>query len=117
MVDGASAPLPLTADAFSFSAPGVELTTTVTASGYVLSESTTPSMRYTYDLQSLSTTFPNLDRNDPDGRAVVDTATLSFFARAADGTFRARMLTLQGEEVQMPEQRATSTPLRRRAAR
>jgi hypothetical protein len=120
VVDGASAPLPINAtpaDLFAFSAPGVELTTTATASGYILNESTTASMSYSYDLGALSTTFPNLDRFDPDGKPAVDTVTLSFFARAADGTFRARQLTLQGDELQMPEQRANPTPPKHRSAR
>lgn len=117
MVDGASTPLPITADLLNFTAPGVELTTTVTASGFILHESTTSSMRYTYDLPALANTFPNLDRDDPDGKAAVDTVTLSFFARAGDGTYHARQLTLQGEELQMPEQRAVVVPARRRAAR
>jgi hypothetical protein len=117
VVDGASTPLPITADLLNFTAPGVELTTTVTASGFILHESTTSSMRYTYDLPALANTFPNLDRDDPDGKAAVDTVTLSFFARAGDGTYHARQLTLQGEELQMPEQRAVVVPARRRAAR
>ncbi|MEK6374271.1 MAG: hypothetical protein AABO58_16410 [Acidobacteriota bacterium] len=123
VVDGAAPPLDVTVpprfpplnQPIDFTAPGVELTTTVTAAGYILHESTTPSMRYTYDLSALSSTFPNLDRFDQDGKLAVDTVTLTFFARGADGKFRARQLTLQGEELQVPEQRAVPAQPRRRA--
>jgi hypothetical protein len=125
VVDGAAAPLDVAAppqfpplnQPIDFTAPGVELTTTVTAAGYILHESTTASMRYTYDLGLLSVAFPNLDRFDQDGKLAVDTVTLTFFARGADGKFRARQLLLQGEELQTPEQRAVPPPPRRRPAR
>ena len=117
VVDGASPPLDVTADQFTFTAPGVELTTTVTASGFILHEASSPTTTYTYDPAALASTFPNLDRFDPDGKQVVDTVTLSFFARGADGKFRARQITLQGEEVQMPAQRAVVTPARKRPTR
>ena len=56
----------------------------------------------------LAQDFPNLDLEDQDGKAGVDTVTMSFLAAGKDGAgadvFRARQLLLQGEELFAPPQ-------------
>ena len=98
-----------------------ELTYTVAGAGYILEEGTNTSRKYTYDLANLSTTFPNLDRFDADGRFAVDTVTMSFFLSGIDAkgarVFRARQVLLQGEELLAPEQNPVPPVTRRRSAR
>jgi len=97
------------------------LTYTVTMPGFILDEGTTATLAYTYDAQKLARDFPNLDLSDQDDLAGVDTITLSFLVTGTDaaGTPRhfARQVVLQGEELQMPAQKESVIPVRRRTVR
>lgn len=81
----------------------------------------TSALTYTYDAQKLAKDFPNLDLHDSDGFAGVDTITISFLLSGTDATgvrrHFARQIVIQGEELQMPEQKETFTPPRRRSVR
>jgi len=87
--------------------------------GFILEEGTTSALTYTYDAQKLWKDFPNLDLYDTDGIAGVDTITISFLVSGTDASGKqrhfARQLVLQGEELQMPEQKESAIPVRRRA--
>lgn len=106
---------------------GVELHTTVAMPGFILEETRStpgtfsPSLAYVYDAQKLARDFPNLDLVDSDGYAGVDTITISFLLSGTDaaGVRRhfARQIVIQGEELQMPEQKETIIPPRRRSVR
>ncbi len=90
----------------------VELHYTTTMPGFILEEGRADGLVYTYDAAELATRFPNLD---------VDTITISLMlsGTAAGGVRRhfARVIVLQGQEVQMPEQAPPTTTPRRRPAR
>lgn len=97
----------------------VEMYFTTTMPGFILEESATSTLSYTYDAQKLARNFPNLDLHDADGFAGADTITISFFLSGTDpaGARRhfGRQIVLQGEELQMPEQkpRPRTRPARR----
>ena len=95
------------------------MTYTTVMPGFILEEGTTTALTYTYDAPKLAKDFPNLDLFDQDGFAGVDTITMSFVVSGTDAKGErqhfARQVVLQGEELQMPQQKAP--PLRRRAAR
>lgn len=99
----------------------VSMTTTTTMPGFILEERTTSALTYTYDAQRLAQDFPNLDLNDADGVAGADIITISFLVSGTDAAGKrkhfARQVVIQGEELQMPEQKATPATPRRRAAR
>lgn len=97
----------------------IELYHTTVMPGFILEEGNLPILRYTYDAQKLARDFPNLDLHDADGFAGADTITISFFLSGTDpaGARRhfGRQIVLQGEELQMPEQkpRPRTRPARR----
>jgi len=96
----------------------LQLTYTTTMPGFILEEKTQTTMNVVYDAQELAKDFPNLDLHDADGKAGVDTITISMLLSGTDsaGVRRhfARQVVIQGEEIQMPEQNPSP---RRRAAR
>jgi hypothetical protein len=98
-----------------------QLTYTTTMPGFILEEGTTAAMTYTYDAPRLAKDFPNLDLYDADGRAGADTVTISLLLSGTDSAGKrqhfARQIVIQGEELQMPEQKAAPAQSRRRAAR
>jgi hypothetical protein len=89
----------------------LQMTYTTTMPGFILEEGTTNTLTYTYDAPKLAKDFPNLDLFDADGFAGVDTITMSFFVSGTDATGArkhfARQIVLQGEELQMPDQKAS----------
>lgn len=91
---------------------------TVTMPGFILEEGTKTSLSYSYDARALAKSFPNLDPVDLDGYGGVDPITISFLVSGKDGAGRiryfARQVVIQGEEVQMPDQRPRG---KRRAVR
>lgn len=97
------------------------LTWTTTMPGFILEEGTTNALQYTYDAQKLARDFPNLDLYDQDGIAGVDTITISLLVSGTDSEglrqHFARQIVIQGEEVQMPEQKVIIEPPRRRGVR
>ena len=97
----------------------VELYHTTTMPGFVLEEGKLPGLTYAYDARRLAIEFPNLDLDDADGLTGVDTITVSLLLGGTDaaGARRhfARQITLQGEELQMPDHGAT--PRRRAVGR
>jgi len=97
------------------------MTSTTTMPGFILEEQTSSVLRYTYDAKTLQHDFPNLDLYDQDGIAGSDTITMSFLVSGTDagGQQRhfARQIVLQGEELQMPEQKEANVPAHRRATR
>jgi hypothetical protein len=100
---------------------GDRLTYTVTAAGYIIEEGSTPLMAYSYDLGNLALTFPHLDRFDQDGHFASDTVTISLVVDSVgahgERVYRARQLTLQGEQLLAPAQTAQPDPPRKRAVR
>ncbi len=96
------------------------LTETTMMPGVVLEENTTSTLQYTYDAAKLAQQFPNLDVI-ANGISYFDTITLSFLVTGTDGSGArrsfAREIVLQGDELQMPAQKETIAPPRRRAAR
>jgi hypothetical protein len=104
----------------------IELHTTTTMPGFILEESriTAPGgepLIYRYDANRLAQDFPNLDLRDHDGKTGVDTITISFLLSGTDAggarRHRARRVVIQGEELQMPEQKETIIVPRRRSVR
>jgi hypothetical protein len=87
-----------------------EMTYTTVMPGFILEEGKSSTLTYTYDAPRLAKDFPNLDLFDADGFAGVDTITMSFLVSGTDaaGARRhfARQIVLQGEELQMPDQKA-----------
>ncbi|HEY3128584.1 MAG TPA: carboxypeptidase-like regulatory domain-containing protein [Acidobacteriota bacterium] len=94
----------------------IEMTYTTLMPGFILDEGKTTTLTYTYDAPKLARDFPNLDLFDADGFAGVDTITMSFLVSGTDASGArkhfARQIFLQGEELQMPDQKAP--PSRRR---
>lgn len=88
------------------------MTYTIMMPGFILEEGKTSTLTYTYDAQRLARDFPNLDPG-------IETITMSFLVSGTDATGArkhfARQIVLQGEELQMPEQKPA--PPRRRAVR
>ncbi len=76
---------------------------TTTMPGFLLEQGQLGGLSYTYDAPNLADDFPNLDLFDADGRAGVDTITMSLLTEGNDGTGapqqRAKQLLLQGEEL------------------
>jgi len=99
----------------------ITMTSTTTMPGFILEERTTNALSYTYDAPTLQHDFPNLDLYDADGITGSDTITMSFLVSGTDASGQprhfARQIVLQGEELQMPAQKETSIPIRRRALR
>ncbi|HVT43225.1 MAG TPA: hypothetical protein VMT00_02435 [Thermoanaerobaculia bacterium] len=99
----------------------IELHTTTTMPGFILEEMASESLIYRYDADRLAQDFPNLDLRDHDGKTGVDTITISFLLSGTDasGTRRhhARQIVIQGEELQMPEQKEAIVKPRRRSVR
>ncbi len=96
----------------------VTMTTTTTMPTCILEERTSSVLSYTYDAQALHRDFPNLDLYDQDGIAGSDTITMSFLISGTDASGQrrhfARQIVLQGEELQMPDERETPYQPRRR---
>jgi hypothetical protein len=87
----------------------VNLHYTTVMPGFILEESMSGNLSYTYDAPLLNQTFPNIDLEDDDSRTGVDTITMSFLVSGEDGggntVYRARQVLLQGEELlAMPQQ-------------
>jgi len=104
----------------------LELHTTTTMPGFILEEGRiTPEanqpLTYRYDANRLAQDFPNLDLRDHDGKTGADTITISFLLSGTDidGARRhhARQIVIQGEELQMPEQKEAIIKPRRRSVR
>jgi hypothetical protein len=100
----------------------LELHTTTTMPGFILEESRiTGPLVYRYDAHRLAQDFPNLDLRDHDGKSGADTITISFLLSGTDATGRrrhhARQIVIQGEELQMPEQKEAIVTPRRRGVR
>jgi hypothetical protein len=99
----------------------VLLTYTTTMPGFVLEEGTTGVMAYTYDAARLAQDFPNLDLVDGDGFAGADTITISLLLSGTDAAGKrkhfARQIVIQGEELQITDQKAPAAQTRRRSAR
>lgn len=99
----------------------VRLNYTTTMPGFILEEGMLNTPAYTYDARALARDFPNLDLNDPDGFAAVDSITISLFLTGTDAAggrkHLARQVVLQGEEVQITEQKPLPLQLRRRSVR
>ncbi|HEY5610294.1 MAG TPA: hypothetical protein VIL97_03735, partial [Thermoanaerobaculia bacterium] len=97
----------------------VEMYYTTTMPGFILEQGVTSSLTYTYDAPKLARDFPNLDLHDADGFAGADTITMSFLVTGLDARgqrqYLARQIVVQGEELQMPEQKPS--PKRRGARR
>jgi hypothetical protein len=118
-VDPESPPLDVAANGFTFTiAPpagltALELHTTVTMPGFVLEETRTNTLSYTYERERLAAHFPNL--------TAADTITVSFVVSGTDSSgvrrHRARQIVLQGAELQMPRQEAWPATFRRRSVR
>ncbi len=89
----------------------VEIHYTTTMPGFILEEGTLDGFVYRYDATRFAADFPNLEPG-------VDTITISFLlsGTAESGARRhsARMVTLQGDEIQIPSQ---PPPGRRRSVR
>lgn len=108
---------------FTIAAPdglsNVEMHYTTTMPGFILEEGRTNALSYWYDAPRLSHDFPNLDLRDADGFAGVDTITISFLLSGTDTSGArkhfARQVVIQGEEIQMPEQKPVPAEPRRRA--
>jgi hypothetical protein len=98
----------------------VQLSYSATMPGFLLEEGTSSFLTFTYDAQKLAKDFPNLDLRSSDGLTGVDPITISLLVSGTDsnGVRRhfARQIVLQGEELQIPEQKETIIPPRRRAA-
>ena len=99
----------------------LQLSYVTTMPGFILEQGTASGLTYTYEARRLNGDFPNLDLTDGDGFAGADTITISFLLSGTDAAGKrqhvARQIVIQGEELQMPEQRATPGTPRRRAAR
>ena len=98
----------------------VELHYTVTMPGFILDEGRSSALTYTYNAQNLHRDFPNLDLREPAGITGVDTITLSFLVSGTDNSGArkhfARVIVIQGEELLMPDQKASPPAPRRRRA-
>lgn len=96
------------------------LTETTMMPGVVVEENATSTLQYTYDAGRLAQQFPNIDVI-ANGISYFDTITISFLVTGTDGSGArrsfAREIVLQGDELQMPAQKETIVPPRRRAAR
>lgn len=99
----------------------VQMTYTTTMPGFILEEGASTALTYTYDAQRLARDFPNLDLNDADGFAGADAITTSFLVSGTDSSGArkhfARQIVLQGEELQMTEQKVVPPQPKRRAAK
>jgi hypothetical protein len=99
-----------------------QLTYTATMPGFILEEGTTSAMAYTYDADRLARDFPNLDLAEHlEETGGADIISISLMLSGTDATGKrkhyARLITLNGEELQAPEQPpATAAPKRKRAA-
>jgi hypothetical protein len=82
-----------------FNATAMHQTTTMP--GFLLEQSHSNEMSYTYDAATLHEDYPNLDLVDRDGRSGADTVTMSFLMSGTDSNGNpahvARQLLLQGE--------------------
>ncbi|MEK6374265.1 MAG: hypothetical protein AABO58_16380 [Acidobacteriota bacterium] len=100
---------------------GLQLTYVTTMPGFILEQGTASGLTYTYEARRLVADFPNLDLTDGDGFAGADTITISFLLSGTDAAGNrkhfARQVVLQGEELQMPEQKAAPSTPRRRAVK
>lgn len=121
VVDVNSPPLAVSADpiftlaarTFTITPPdgltNLELHTTVSMPGTILEEVRSDVLSYTFDRERLASEFPNLSE--------WDMVTISFVVSGTDmrGTRQhfARMLTIQGIELQAPLQEAWPAPRRR----
>jgi hypothetical protein len=96
----------------------VEMHYTSSMPGFILEEGTTSTLRYSYNASELQKIFPNIDLADSNGYLASDTIVMSFLLSGTDAggsrRYFARQIVLQGEEVQMPDQKV---PRRRRSAR
>ncbi|MEK6374266.1 MAG: hypothetical protein AABO58_16385 [Acidobacteriota bacterium] len=92
----------------------LQLAYTATMPGFVLEEGTTATPAYIYDGQRLAADFPNLEPG-------VDAITISLLLSGTDTAGKrqhlARQVVLQGDELQMPEQKALPATSRRRSVR
>ncbi len=80
-----------------------EVKFTTVMPGFLLEQGQLPALTYSYDAPELAQEFPNLDLFDGDGKAGVDTITMSLLASGTDASgqpqYRARQILLQGEEL------------------
>lgn len=87
----------------------LELRVTTTMPGFILEEGVQTALTYRYDAQELAKDFPNLDLHDADGFAGADSIAVSLLLSGTDGAgarrHAARQITIQGEELQVPDQR------------
>lgn len=126
VVNGNSPPLAVSAEdlsstfdspSFTIASPAgltnLEMHTTVSMPGSILEEVRSDVLSYRFDRERLAADFPNLSGSD--------TITIAFVVSGTDTTgirqHRARQVTIQGVELQMPAQEAWPTPRRRSVRR
>lgn len=99
----------------------LQLSHVTTMPGFILEQGTASGLTYAYDARRLARDFPNLDLTDGDGFTGADAITISLLLSGTDAAGKrqhfARQVVIQGEELQMPEQKAAPPTSRRRAAR